>query len=76
MSDHLPECPKRFLPPKNTGVCVCRWLQACEERVRDEEARAAADRVEALPWLDDGRTVNRNNAILAARRGLPRRGNK
>lgn len=39
---------------------------------RDEEARDAADRVEALPWLDNGRTVNRNLAIIAARRRLTR----
>lgn len=48
--------------------CQCDWIK----RVRDDEARAAADRVEALPWLNDGRTVNRNAAILAARRNLSR----
>ena len=41
-------------------------------RARDEEARAAANRVESLPFRDHGRTVNRNDAILAARRGLKR----
>ena len=40
--------------------------------VEDAEARRAANDVEALPFLNDGRTVNRNNAIRAARRGLPR----
>ena len=48
--------------------CICNIIKD----VRDDEARAAADRVEALPYLNDGRTVNRNNAILAARRNLKR----
>ena len=51
---------------------MLRWLEKFEHDVRDAEARAAADRVEALPYLNDGRTVNRNQAIMAARRGLNR----
>lgn len=47
-------------------------LEQFEHEVRDDEARAAADRVEALPYLNDGRTVNRGKAILAARRDLKR----
>lgn len=47
-------------------------IERFENAVRDDEARAAADRVEALPYLNGGRTVNRNNAILAARRNLKR----
>lgn len=43
-----------------------------DQATRDDEARKAADRVEALPYRDHGRTVNRNEAIMAARRGLPR----
>lgn len=51
---------------------LMEWLIGFEQAVRDSEARAAADRVEALPYRDHGRTVNRNEAILAARRGLKR----
>jgi hypothetical protein len=51
---------------------LLRFLEDFEHRVRDDEARAAADRVEALPYRDHGRTVNRNDAIMTARRGLPR----
>lgn len=51
---------------------MLRWLEDFEQRVRDDEARRAADDVEALPYRDHGRTVNRNDAIMAARRGLPR----
>lgn len=51
---------------------IQHYLEEFEHEVRDAEARAAADRVEALPFLNDGRTVNRNKAILAARRGLKR----
>jgi hypothetical protein len=47
-------------------------LPEFEQRIRDDEARRAADDVEALPYLDHGRTVNRNDAIIAARRGLRR----
>lgn len=47
-------------------------LEQFEHAVRDDEARAAANRVENLPWLDGGRTVNRNQAIVNARRGLQR----
>lgn len=47
-------------------------LEQFEHEVRDDEARAAANRVEALPYLNCGRTVNRGNAILAARRNLKR----
>ena len=54
-----------------------KWISEAEHlrivtEARDEEARAAADRVELLPYLDGGRTVNRNLAIIAARRRLPR----
>jgi hypothetical protein len=51
---------------------LLNYLEKFEHRIRDAEARAAADRVESLPYRNDGRTVNRNNAIMAARRGLPR----
>ena len=47
-------------------------LETLVQRVRDDEARRAANDVESLPFLDHGRTVNRNDAIMAARRGLPR----
>lgn len=47
-------------------------LETLVQRVRDHEARRAANDAESLPFLDHGRTVNRNDAIMAARRGLPR----
>jgi hypothetical protein len=47
-------------------------LETLVQRVRDDEARRAANDVERLPFLDHGRTVNRNDSIMAARRGLPR----
>jgi|PlaIllAssembly_1097288.scaffolds.fasta_scaffold94595_2 hypothetical protein len=51
------------------GVClICKLIKT----TADAEARRAADDVEALPYLDHGRTVNRNDAIIAARRGLRR----
>lgn len=48
--------------------CICKEIQ----QVKDAEARRAANDVESLPYRDHGRTVNRNDAIMAARRGLPR----
>ncbi len=51
---------------------IITLLEQFEHDIRDNEARAAADRVEALPYLNDGRTVNRGKAILAARRNLTR----
>jgi hypothetical protein len=49
------------------------WVEREVAAARDDEARKAADRVESLPYRDHGRTVNRNDAILAARRGLRRK---
>lgn len=66
---HEPECWANDGPDMR---CSCDRLRAAYQRGCDDEARAAADRVEALPWLDHGRTVNRNLAIIAARRGLLR----
>jgi len=55
-----------------TVTNLLSWIEEFEHKVRDSEARRAADDVEALPYRDHGRTVNRNEAIIAARRGLPR----
>ena len=52
----------------NEECLICKLIQT----TADAEARRAANDVEALPFLHDGRTVNRNTAIRAARRGLPR----
>ena len=37
MSTHLPECYKEG----STDSCICDWLRACEQRVRDEILTAA-----------------------------------
>lgn len=68
--DHDPICDAwGFERTYLDGKClICKVVQDA----RDDEARRAADAVENLPWLNDGRTVNRRNAIMAARRGLPR----
>lgn len=53
----------------NDECLICNLIKT----TADAEARRAADDVESLPYLDHGRTVNRNDAIIAARRGLPRK---
>lgn len=42
--------------------CSCPLIA----QVREEERKAAGARVEAVPYRDHGRTVNRRAAILAA----------
>jgi hypothetical protein len=68
-ADHDPQCPVLNMDADDDGAfCECDLIA----RVVEREARAAADRVEGLPWLDGGRTVNRNEAIMAARGGRKR----
>jgi hypothetical protein len=66
------EAKAEFTYPPDVWVFTAEELEEHNQRVRDDEARKAADRVEALEWLDGGRTVNRNAAIIAARRNLKR----
>ena len=34
-TEHLPECGATFI----SDPCICPWLRACEQRVREEESR-------------------------------------
>lgn len=74
MSDKLATLTEAVKAREHVGNIdgMLRYLEDFERRVRDAEARRAADDVESLPYRDHGRTVNRNDAIMAARRGLPR----
>lgn len=60
---HDPLCPIGGALKFKTVVCQCDLIA----EVRQDEKKAAGDRVEAVPYRDHGRTVNRRAAILAAR---------
>lgn len=38
MSDHLPECECYGRNHGECALCICDWLRACEERVRESAA--------------------------------------
>jgi len=59
--DHLPECPVPAMeaghgplhPEDAEANCICDWLRACEQRVRDEILTAAYESAPAQVRQDE-----------------------
>lgn len=60
---HDPLCTTVLNSEMSEAFCNCALIA----RVREDERKAAGDRVQAVQYRDHGRTVNRRAAILAAR---------
>ena len=64
VSEHLPECLALLNDSTWDGDCICKALNACEQRV----TAAAVQRVEALDWAfihSTGELITRAGAVAA-----------